>query len=263
MEISCDAIKNVCGIYLIRNKINNKIYIGQSVNIYRRWTEHLRAGQPQKYSMKSIRDSKTPIHLAMQKYGINNFEIQLLEKCNKENLDIREQYWIKILKSNDNNIGYNIANGGQKNFILKGEEHSQAKLNQQEVNEIINLLKTTNLTLSEISKKYHNISNSTLCMINTGKSWYNPDLKYPIRKTYTGSRGSKNPKAKFTEEQVLEIRRLYSKGKTLKDIPLKYKKIASDSAILAIMYNKTYKHLPMWDKHKQKWIEPCIDYSQS
>ena len=131
MEISCDAIKNVCGIYLIRNKINNKIYIGQSVNIYRRWTEHLRAGQPQKYSMKSIRDSKTPIHLAMQKYGINNFEIQLLEKCNKENLDIREQYWIKILKSNDNNIGYNIADGGQKNFILKGEEHSQAKLNQQ------------------------------------------------------------------------------------------------------------------------------------
>lgn len=263
MEISCDTIKNVCGIYLIRNKINNKIYIGQSINIYRRWTEHLRSGQPKKYSIKSSRDSKTPIHLAMQKYGVDNFEISILEKCKKELLNEKEQYWIKILRSNNKDIGYNITSGGQKNFALKGEKHSQAKLTQHEVDEIIKLLKETDLTFTEISKIYHNISNSTLCMINTGKTWYNKNIKYPIRKTYTGSKGSKNPRSKFTEEQVLEIRQLYSEGKTLKDIPMKYKKIASDSAILAIMYNKTYKHLPMWDKHKQKWIGPCIDYSQS
>lgn len=263
MEISCDAIKNVCGIYLIRNKINNKIYIGQSVNIYRRWTEHLRSGQPNKYSVKSLKDSNTPIHLAMQKYGINNFEISLLEKCKKELLDQKEQYWIEILHSNNKDIGYNITDGGQNNFALKGEKHSQAKLTQKEVDEIIELLKNTDLTFTEISKKYHNISNSTLCMINTGKTWYNKNIQYPIRKTYTGSKGSKNPKSKFTEKQVLEIRTLYSQGITLKNMPQKYKDIASDNAILAIMYNKTYKHLPMWDKHKQKWIEPCIDYSQS
>lgn len=37
MKISCDAIhSNCCGIYLIRNNINNKVYIGQSVDIKRR-----------------------------------------------------------------------------------------------------------------------------------------------------------------------------------------------------------------------------------
>ena len=74
MRTSCDAIpNNVTGIYLIRNNINNKIYIGQSTDIHRRWLEHLRSGQPEKYCKKSERDSNTPIHKAMQKYGVENF----------------------------------------------------------------------------------------------------------------------------------------------------------------------------------------------
>lgn len=37
MKTSCDAIRNnCCGIYLIRNNVNNKVYIGQSVDIKRR-----------------------------------------------------------------------------------------------------------------------------------------------------------------------------------------------------------------------------------
>lgn len=66
MRIPCDAIQNnTCGIYIIRNLINNKVYIGQSVDIKRRWQEHLRSGQPEKYSKKSNRDLNTPIHKAM------------------------------------------------------------------------------------------------------------------------------------------------------------------------------------------------------
>ena len=49
----------------------------------------------------------------------------------------------------------------------------------------------------------------------------------------------------------MELRTLYSKGITLKNIPDKYKIIASDSAITAILQGKTYKHLPIWDKKKQ------------
>ena len=262
METSCDAIKNVCGIYLIRNKINNKIYIGQSTDIYRRWMEHKRSAQPEKYKIKSLRDSNAPIHLAMQKYGIENFEISLLEKCKKEYLNDREKYWIKILQSNNKEIGYNITSGGQKNFQPKGEKHSQAKLTQKEVNKIIELLKNPKLNLQEIAQQF-NVSKSTICMINTGKTWHNNQLKYPIRITNTGLKGSKNHKAKFTEEEVMELRYLYSQGYTLTTIPQKYKDIASDSAITAILYGKTYKHLPIWNKKTNRWIEPCIDYSQS
>ena len=67
------------GIYLITNNINGKIYIGQSVDIHRRFLEHLRAGQPEKYANKKERDLNTPIHLAMQKYGVNNFSLSILE----------------------------------------------------------------------------------------------------------------------------------------------------------------------------------------
>ena len=81
MKISCDAIPSITGIYLIRNKVNNKVYIGQSIDIKRRIKEHIRSAQPEKYNKKSERDSNTPIHRAMQKYGIDNFEIQILEKC--------------------------------------------------------------------------------------------------------------------------------------------------------------------------------------
>lgn len=263
MKIPCDAIQNnTCGIYIIRNLVNNKIYIGQSVDIKRRWQEHLRSGQPEKYNKKSLRDANTPIHRAMQKYGVNNFSIQILEVCSKENLNSKEKYWIKIFNATNKNFGYNITNGGQDNFALSHEQHSQAKLSQKQVNEIIELLRNSNLSLSEISKKYSNISKATLSMINQGKTWKNKNLIYPIRQTYKGSKGSKNPRARFTEEEVMELRKMYSQGLTLKNIPEKYKKIASDSAITAIFYGKTYKHLPIWDKKEKKWIEPCIDYSR-
>ena len=49
MTIPCDANLQCSGIYLIRNDVNNKVYIGQSNCIIRRWKEHLRSGQPEKY----------------------------------------------------------------------------------------------------------------------------------------------------------------------------------------------------------------------
>lgn len=61
------------GIYKITNKVNNKIYIGQSNNIDRRWHEHIRASQPDKYSNSNLRNANTPIHRAMQ-----NMELKIL-----------------------------------------------------------------------------------------------------------------------------------------------------------------------------------------
>ena len=255
MGTPCEAYPtNLCGIYLIKNLINNKIYIGQSKNIKRRIQEHLRSAQPEKYSIKSERDLKTPIHLAMRKYGIENFSVNVLEKCAEEQLDTEEQYWISLLQANNSSIGYNLTEGGQKNFILSGEKHSQAKLTQLEVIEIKKLLKNTTLTLSEISKKFHNISNSTLSMINQGKIWNEKNEIYPLRKTYYGSKGEKNPRAKFTDELVNEIRLKYSKGKKLKELQEEYSKYGSASAIRAIVYGESFKHLPIWKNKTKSWI---------
>lgn len=261
MKIPCDAIPyNISGIYLIKNIVNNKIYIGQSIDIRRRWLEHLRSGQPEKYSIKSERDTNTPIHKAMQKYGVENFFITILEECSKDLLDIREQYWILKLSSNIKSIGYNIGNGGQKNFSLKGENHSQAKLTQKDVDKIILLLEQNKLSFQDIANKFH-VSRSTICMINTGKTWCNKNLNYPIRKEFFNLKGENNASAKITDEEVLEIRKLQSQGYSVSNLPKKYSNKLGKSSLYNIFNGTTFKHLPIWDKKNNKWIEPCIDYS--
>lgn len=87
-------------IYCIKNKINNKKYIGQTVDLRRRWKEHKSSG-------------KYPIQKAIKKYGKNNFNVLVLEENIKvKNLDHRERFWIK--KYNTFEKGYNLTKGGQR-----------------------------------------------------------------------------------------------------------------------------------------------------
>lgn len=86
------------GIYKITNLINNKIYIGSSSNINERINAHFRCnGQ-----------GSIPLSNAILKYGKDNFEIEILEYCNRENLKDIEQKWMDYTKCYDKNIGYNI-----------------------------------------------------------------------------------------------------------------------------------------------------------
>lgn len=85
------------GIYKITNKINGKSYIGQSINIERRFREH-------KYISSETNQS---LIKAYKKYGRENFEFEMLEKCTLENLNQREMFYIKTLKPQ-----YNRTSGG-------------------------------------------------------------------------------------------------------------------------------------------------------
>ena len=64
------------GIYMITNKINNKKYIGQSVRIEIRWREHKNS------YLKN--DTNSHLYNAMKKYGIENFDFNILEECEKK-----------------------------------------------------------------------------------------------------------------------------------------------------------------------------------
>ena len=96
-----DTVKNVRGIYKVTNKINGKVYIGQSVDIGRRWCEHMNA------------KDDIYFHKAIQKYGVENFEWEVIEQCKKKDLDEREIYWIEYYDSF--NKGYNCTKGGDGN----------------------------------------------------------------------------------------------------------------------------------------------------
>lgn len=88
-------------IYIIKNKINNKVYIGQTIkDINIRFYNHKIAS---KYE-------DTKFYRALKKYGIENFYIELIEQVPIEELNKREQYWINQYDSYKN--GYNSTLGG-------------------------------------------------------------------------------------------------------------------------------------------------------
>lgn len=101
------------GIYKIENKINGKIYIGQSINIKIRWQQHEREANSNRRS--------APLYNALRKYGIDNFTFEVLEECPQEMLNEREIFWIAHYKSNDRDFGYNVLAGGQNGILYPNE----------------------------------------------------------------------------------------------------------------------------------------------
>lgn len=99
-------MEKICGIYKITNKINNKCYIGKSVDIYQRWNSH-------KSDSRSIEDGGDTytIHCAIRKYGLENFSFEIIENCLPEQLEKKEKFWIKYYNSYEN--GYNETLGGE------------------------------------------------------------------------------------------------------------------------------------------------------
>lgn len=82
------------GIYKITNKLNNRIYIGQSSNIYRRFQEHITKGKT----------SRIKIDEDIQIYGKENFIFEIIQECAISELNVLEQYWIKYYKKSLNYI---------------------------------------------------------------------------------------------------------------------------------------------------------------
>lgn len=113
------AKEKISGIYKITSKHNGKVYIGQSNDIYRRWKSHWK---------QVAKGDKDYIHNAMRKYGKENFEYEIIERCNQDVINEREIYWIEYFDSYKN--GYNLTTGGEG---VKGKKYSlEEKENMRE-----------------------------------------------------------------------------------------------------------------------------------
>lgn len=84
------------GIYLIKNNLNNNCYVGQSVDIKRRFNEHKSRKPIGKYD---------ELHKDIQSLGADNFSLEILEECDYEKLLERERYYIKKLNPKYNIVG--------------------------------------------------------------------------------------------------------------------------------------------------------------
>lgn len=87
-------------IYKIENKINGMVYIGQSINVHRRWNEE-RCGKTNKHLSR-----------ALKKYGVENFLFEVIEECEDANMNEREKLYIKYYQSSNKSKGYNKTDGG-------------------------------------------------------------------------------------------------------------------------------------------------------
>lgn len=97
----------VCGIYKITNQLTKECYVGQSKNIAKRWSEHLRSACGASAASKS-----NVLYDAMKRDGISNFSFELLERCDPEDLDEKEAYFISLYSADT--IGYNCTRGNKQ-----------------------------------------------------------------------------------------------------------------------------------------------------
>ena len=102
------------GIYIITNTINDKVYVGQAQDLYIRTKHH-------------ISDERNPLlKKAFKKYGLDKFTINVLEKCEIEKLDDREQYWMDYYEVTNRDKGYNICPiAGSTRGLKKSQEERE------------------------------------------------------------------------------------------------------------------------------------------
>ena len=219
-------------IYKITNLINGKVYIGQSIHSERRWAEHKQKAKHGK--------EKSAIHLAIEKYGEENFSFEILkwsENYNKEEIDMIKEYNSLIPN------GYNITEGGENCCVLRGENNPRNIVPNNIISLIIQDLKNNKLTDRAIAKKY-NLTDKIIADINHGYTHKQENENYPIRV----KRGSQ----KLTQEQVREIK------KYLETTLISYKELAnkygvSKGTIYHINTGRTLKeerNYPIRKEHK-------------
>lgn len=95
-----NTLPKTSGIYQIRNTTNNKLYIGSTTSFYRRWNEHQRKLNLNKYTSSKLQN-------AWNKYSKESFIFEILLECDVDSLLIQEQYYIDKLDTV--NLGYNTA----------------------------------------------------------------------------------------------------------------------------------------------------------
>lgn len=175
------------GIYKITNKINGKCYIGQSNDIERRWKEHKNS-----FSNSNASDYESKKNRAFRKYGIENFDFQVLEETCLEKLNDREIYWICYFNSVEE--GYNTSYGKnwfdgdltyplRKNGLARiGENNGTSKFSDGEVVLMRQLYQFK--TISEIQDLYKGkASKSAIKQILTGETYKHlPVYKKTLKK---------------------------------------------------------------------------------
>jgi len=135
------------GIYKITSP-NSKVYIGQSIDITKRWNSHRQSINNKK---------KTKLINSFLKYGVDNHIFEIIEICEQKDLNIRERYWQDY---------YNVVNEGL-NLKLTQTDDKSGSLSEE--------------TKLKISKSHSTPEMKELSSIKAKQIW--EDKNYNFRKS--------------------------------------------------------------------------------
>ena len=97
------GLKTICGIYKITNQVTDECYIGQSIDVAKRWKDHAKCG------LDIDRPQGNKLYKSMIEDGIWNFTFELLEQCPQEELNEKEKFYIELYQAKE--FGYNGNRG--------------------------------------------------------------------------------------------------------------------------------------------------------
>lgn len=115
-------------IYIIKNFVNDKIYIGQTVTgSQNRFTQHLNEA-----FAKDRKEYNYYLSKAIRKYGKEAFDFAILaDNVPKDDLDLIEEHYIDMYNSSDPDIGYNVSIGG--NDTSRFEEYQELEIDDEDI----------------------------------------------------------------------------------------------------------------------------------
>lgn len=223
MSINVKVLPRCSGIYRIVNIKNGKCYVGSTMNIHRRIIEHL--------SRLKTQENNIVLQRAWNKYGESSFEVEVLDKCPKEILLIREQYFIDLLLP-EYNLSH-LASGYYPSDEVKKKISAglHRRFTDKELKDRLKWMRSLVDPHLHESAEYKEKMSKIVTNL-----W--ADGKFRQKMLSSKTRGN----YKLSRKDVLKIRKLYEKGMHIKDISLLFPSV-SKSAIQAITYNRNWKNL--------------------
>lgn len=136
----------MCGVYEIRNLVNNKLYIGSSVDCEYRWRLHQR-------DLRNKKHHAPHLQFSFNKHGVKNFKFSILERADVPILLAREQHWIDATQCCNGEFGYNTLITAGSPLGHKHSEATRKKISEIQKGKVISKETRIKLSLAHTGKK--------------------------------------------------------------------------------------------------------------